>query len=345
MTHAHTEMQAPSTNTHGSFAYSYAGRLLCSDIPLRGLEPFAGIVPASLPPGSVTLRIRTDKLPGERAPVFSWPGRYKLALWAKPSGWIFSVVTGAEFHIDPRGRLVECIPGAGGWSFIDAEAFARRVLPRIVQLHGGTVVHGAAVDCGGGAVLFCGSSHAGKSTLSASLQHYFGWRSLSDDMALLGTEAAKVFVYPTELGLCLWQDSFEELEANTSDEWRMMSVYGAKFRHEPLTVQARTPQPVRAVYFLDDPAGQEQRSADITSNRVPAKTALATLSCFLVRFRPNGHIADGRHFSLLAHVARTVPIRLLQYPRHYNCLRQVANQVRADLNAGQKGARSVASAS
>lgn len=325
-----------------TYTYSYAGRLVCSEAPVRGLEPFAGVISPSLPPGSVTLRIRTEKHHGERERLFRWPGYYELTLWAKPSGWIFSAVTGAEFHVDQSGRSVECSPGTGGWD-TDAEVFARRVLPRIAQLQGGTVLHCAAMDCGGGAVLFCGSSHAGKSTMSAGLQRYFGWRSLSDDMTFLGTESTGTLAYPTEVGLCLRPDSFEKLEANM-DEWRMMSVYGAKFRHEPLPVQvqARTPQPVRAIYFLEDPTEQAQGISAITSSRVRANIALATLSCFLVRFTPNRHDADAKHFSVLARVARTVPIRLLQYPRHYDYLQQVAERIHGDLNEEEKGAKGVA---
>lgn len=341
MVHDPFEASTESANSQGSYTYSYAGRLVCSEAPLPGLEPFTGVVSESLPPGSVTLRIRAEKLQSEREPLFTWPGVYQLTLWAKPSGWIFSVITGAEFHVDQSGRFVECSPGADGWSYADAEVFARRVLPRIAQLHRGTVLHAAAMDCGGGAVLFCGASHAGKSTVSASLQHYFGWRSLSDDMALIGTESAGIFIYPTELGLCLRPDSLQELEANMANEWHTMAVYGAKFRHEPPAMQARAPQPLRAIYFLEDPTQQAQGISEITSTLIPARTALATLSCFLVRFRPNGHGADAVHFSVLARVARTVPVRLLQYPRHYDRLEQVANQVRADLIAAEKGAKVV----
>ena len=94
--------------------------------------------------------------------LYRWTGRFGVALHSRQKEWVFTTNSGAAFVVDQAGRTVTCHGRASDWAGATAEAFVRRVLPRIVQLQGRTVLHAAALDTGAGVVLLCGHSGAGK---------------------------------------------------------------------------------------------------------------------------------------------------------------------------------------
>jgi hypothetical protein len=266
-----------------------------------------------------------------------------MTLWMGSSGWICGAGGGTEFHINTRCNVIDCFPGRDGWTPMAAEVFVRRILPRIALQHGGTVLQAVAMDCGDGAVLLCGPSHVGKSTLATSLHHALGWRVLSDDMTVLARDVAGVRVLPTEVGSCLWEDSVRAVGQGATNRWRKLSAYATKYRDEQCLVRPRESRPVRAVYLLGSPSEAPADCHALRSAPVRHQQALATLFNLLVRFDPTDHRADASYFKVLASLVSVVTTRLLEFPRRFDLLTEVTARILEDLHAdrgeGKHGAR------
>ena len=71
------------------------------------------------------------------------------------------------------------------------------------------VMHGNVLEKNGSAVLLCGNSSAGKSTLSAALIQNSGFRLVSDDLAVFDQQG-KLREGPAEIKL--WRDAIDALE-------------------------------------------------------------------------------------------------------------------------------------
>lgn len=76
-------------------------------------------------------------------------------------------------------------------------------------------IHASAVQVGEGAVLFCGDSGAGKSTMAAAFQRN-GFCVLSDDLCALEISDASVVTHSDGRKLKLWQDTIGALGLHSS---------------------------------------------------------------------------------------------------------------------------------
>ena len=73
------------------------------------------------------------------------------------------------------------------------------------------MLHASAVRVGGKAVLFCGTSGAGKSTIAAALAQR-GYPLITDDVCAIAAEGAAPLVYPDGRQLKLWAHAIERLD-------------------------------------------------------------------------------------------------------------------------------------
>lgn len=145
----------------------------------------------------------------------------------------------------------------GSSSVEDLTAFLTgSVLGILLHLRGSVVLHASASIIDGGAVLFCGMSGAGKSTICAALGER-GYALVSDDLCVLSRgEDGRLWVNADARHHKLWQRSLEGLKITDrkSDEVRHQID---KF-YVPSRNGHHTLAPVRALYELS-----EQRTGDI----------------------------------------------------------------------------------
>ena len=128
----------------------------------------------------------------------------------------------------------------------------------LLQQRGSIVLHASAVSVGGRAMLFCGQSGAGKSTMAAMLCER-GYALLNDDVCSLRPNAAGGYsVMPDGRMLKLWAPSVEHLEL---EERRGPAVRQAteKFYMAPPQSELE-PQSVGGVYLLEEAAAGEASS-------------------------------------------------------------------------------------
>jgi hypothetical protein len=118
------------------------------------------------------------------------------------------------------------------------------------------VLHASAVEVNGKAVIFCGPSGEGKSTLAAALAR-LGYRLLADDVCAITFRAnSDPVVHPDGRHLKLWAQAIEKLELEDVRGGRVRN-HLEKFYVQPpeVTVEA---VPLGAVYSL-----REARPSDI----------------------------------------------------------------------------------
>jgi hypothetical protein len=110
------------------------------------------------------------------------------------------------------------------------------------------VLHASAVRINGKAVLFCGSSGAGKSTIAAALVQR-GYSLMTDDVcAVAMTDAGVPIVYPDGRQLKLWAQSIDRLDLAARRGERVRDRL-EKFYVEPAEALSE-PLPLGAVYAL-----------------------------------------------------------------------------------------------
>lgn len=109
------------------------------------------------------------------------------------------------------------------------------------------VLHASAVRVNGKAVLFCGASGAGKSTMAAALAQR-GYPLVTDDLCAITVTDGIPMVHPDGRQLKLWAQAIDRLELADSRGERVRSRL-EKFYVEPVTAFSE-PLPLGAVYAL-----------------------------------------------------------------------------------------------
>jgi hypothetical protein len=98
----------------------------------------------------------------------------------------------AVYRFRPAGGEVEAIPTGAPEHEVE-EAYARHVLPFVLQAQGSELLHASGVVTPSGALAFCGGSSAGKSTLAHRLAGR-GYERLADDALMFEPTAAGIDV-------------------------------------------------------------------------------------------------------------------------------------------------------
>lgn len=186
-----------------------------------------GLVPASLP--DATARGRTWEIVGET--------------------FLLRVPRLARFLIESgREITVEIEPGSeerDATSFVLGSAFG-------ILLHqrGALVLHGAAVEKDGRAIVICGAPGAGKSTLAAALCRN-GYAFAADDMCVISADAQRrPVVLPDGRKLKLWKESIDKLDLQTRRGDAVRETF-EKYYVDPFN-SAGTPPRLAAIYVLRD---------------------------------------------------------------------------------------------
>ena len=181
------------------YFYTAAGLTLASEFELPGLIPSE---PAAEPP---QVRILLADVPAalenaiHRGPT--WQANESRFLLRVPDVAHFEIVEGREIRVTPIG---DC-PVAEIAIFVIGT-----ILGILLHQRSQIVLHASAVLVGGKAVLFCGPSAAGKSTMAAALDQR-GYPVVSDDVCALSFGGGRPYAHSDGRRLKLWEEATRQL--------------------------------------------------------------------------------------------------------------------------------------
>ena len=146
----------------------------------------------------------------------------------------------------------------------------------LLQQRGRVVLHASAVAVGDRAMLFCGASGMGKSTMAAMLSER-GYPLLNDDVCNLSPDAeGRYSVYPDGRMLKLWSRSVDYLQWTATDDARVRHD-AEKFYMAPAHVDLK-PRMVGGVYMLH---GAEAGAAPVVERLNSAESmSLLTVNAY-----------------------------------------------------------------
>lgn len=255
------------------------------------LEVVESSEPLSAPDSTLLMEWTVRDQSGDvTARLYGADGIYHF--WTTDAGW---------YRVDPMARRIE---------ISDHEDVIRREqrlwgVPAALcaKQRGDFVLHGAAVEVDGGAILLAAPGRFGKSTLALAF-HRQGYRVLTEDTACCALRPDPV-VYPGPTSIRLRPDMFDgQAPAGTT------IVDVRRDRIHLVMSSERTgdgaPVPIKMVVFL------REASDEIRLERVKSGQALPDLWTLVLRFQNE---AERRHsFTQLASLAASVPVYNLHRP-------------------------------
>lgn len=306
--------------------YRAYGLRIHSDVAL----PFAPLPgpPASAPEVVVRLGVVPETLPGG-------PGNLtRTPFWQARSGAFLMHVEGVVRYRVTGGRHVLIEP-LGGDDACIGDVVAGPLFTFVLQQRGVVTLHAAAVAAEAGAVLLCGRSGIGKSSLAAALVER-GYPLLSDDVAGVVRDAG---------GRATALPAFarQRLSAHVVDEMRWRDRVQSRVRQErekywiPAQRACAVPLPVRAAFVLT--AGDRP---DIGTEPVPPGRAFWLLWNNTHRRRAMGAMEQRHvHYRVLTEMVRHVPVALVRRPRRPFLLDALADRIDAVLREAGPAAGSL----
>jgi len=243
---------------------------------------------------------------GDDSPIFTWTLRDPNAtvnarlygrdgifrFWASDAGW---------YRIDPATWTIEMSDHADE---IRKEQRLWGIPTMVCARHrGDLVLHAAAAEIAGGAVLLAAPGRFGKTTLALAL-HRGGYRLLTEDSACC-TSSSVPELYPGPTSVRLRPDMFD----GTAPAGTTVTAVRDDRIHLALDSQRAgdgRPVPLKALIFLRESADR------VFLERVNAGEALPDLWTLSLRFR--GTDEHRRAFGQLGHFASVVPIWNLHRP-------------------------------
>jgi hypothetical protein len=189
------------------------------------------------------------------------------------------------------------------------------VLPRALTRKGATVLHAATALGPRGALLVCGGSGTGKSTLAAAVHQVTGWPLLGDDAAVLGLLDGAAVVRSCAQDIRVWDDVRELLGLPPGQR---LPRHGGKARY-PLSDRVPGPVPAAVVVRLV--------AADAVAGSPEPSRRLVALRDNLLRLDRSDPAVFGREFAFLVAWARAVPVVDLPHPHDRGCLHTTAEQL------------------
>jgi hypothetical protein len=306
--------------------FSLLGETIETDVPLRG----AGRAPAGTAP---TLRFSIEAAAGPpagdevaRAPDVPDGSR---PVWRLSRGAGFRRLLmpgGSEFDIDDGITRVVARPTHHGDAEACAQEFIGPALGVVVALRGRLVLHASAVELDGRALLFCGHSGGGKSTLSRSLSQG-GMPLFSDDIVTVEDRSAEQVAHAGSRAQKL--DPASPLGHGATDG----PVARSRMKHwadhdgaGPVTL------PIAGVFVI---ARGAPESAAEPLPGAEAFAALLPFNAIVGMLQPTtlGRETLAAQHDALGRLVSTVPVFSLRYPDGADGLAAAATAVRAAVGA------------
>jgi len=195
------------------------------------------------------------------------------------------------------------------------------VEPLALSHQGSLVLHASAVEFGEHCVVFAAVSGGGKSTLAAYFATH-GYRFLTDDAVLLEQGYAGYFVRPSHPTIRLWEDSTDELLSQGIGVTPQTSAFDkSRFLAEGKSLFCDETRMLRHIYFL----GESDDAVSIEA--VGGQDAVIKLlsNSFLLEIGDRQVLE--RNLKKISSLAREDVFFQLNYPRHYDSLREVRERL------------------
>ncbi len=220
----------------GLFSYHCWGLIILSEFECPELIDGAGSADVSVVMGSTP----------ESLPDAEFRGvRYEMT----QNQFLLRVDNVARYHVTNGDRIVV-------EPFSDAEPLAVRLFllgsafGALLQQRGLVPMHASVMEMCGRAVMFCGPSAMGKSTLAITLYNR-GYRMLADDVCVVRLdEAGLPLAIPGYPQVKLWADTLNLLKTADSDKLPKPRQGLEKYNLDTRTTFCRTPLPLKAIYCI-----------------------------------------------------------------------------------------------
>lgn len=216
--------------------YRVFGLTVLSDFPLPG------VLEAEPPFAAPDIHVRRAAVPARLTdPLVTgpfWQVDRQAVLLSIPEIGSLLARDGQTLDVDPAAGLEDLLPFAMGTG-----------MAALLYQRGNLVLHAATVAINGRAVLLCGKSGLGKSTLAATLCRQ-GGTLISDDLARITLDGnGQPQVWPDGRMLKLYPSSIQRL-ALAGQQGREIRPGVGKYYVAPPTPPAPGPLPVAAAYAL-----------------------------------------------------------------------------------------------
>jgi hypothetical protein len=195
------------------------------------------------------------------------------------------------------------------------------VLAVLLRQRGLLVLHAAAVELNGGAVVFLGGSGWGKSTLAAAL-HQRGHALVTDDVAAVDVRAAGPLVLSGVPQLKLWPDAIAAVGDSVD---ALPRLYPSLDKRARRVARAGATEPILLQQIYALATGNDQRT-----DRLPPREALVELLRHSFGARTLQAVRTAEHFRHCAHVAARIPVARLWAPRSLAELPTLAQLIEQD---------------
>lgn len=190
------------------------------------------------------------------------------------------------------------------------------------------VMHASAIHTDFGAVLFCGNSGVGKSTLLGEMLRRDYPMMVDDVCAVVLDDAEQPIVLPGYPRTRLWADSAAKLEVDTDGLQKTRPTLDKFERQLPEQFYDQS-APMHRIYLLGTSNSDEIELTPLQ--------AIDTFSTVLHNTYRNtfldGLEMRGPHFSMVSKVATTVPVNRVVRPSAAFRLTELANLIEADFQA------------
>jgi hypothetical protein len=202
------------------------------------------------------------------------------------------------------------------------------VLGYVLYLRGALCLHGSVLERDGQAFAMLGNGGAGKSTVAAALVRRRGAHLLSDDLVVVGRTAPRVQVEPGCASVRLGRAAAETVLGYAGDLPRV--PYLDKLSWDlsgrldvPDARYCDRPTPLAQMYFLQNGDGVSRVAI---GPRLSTPEALRYLTA--AQYPPGHlHLVSQERLRELGALAAAVPLRVIRYPKSWEHLSQLIEQV------------------
>lgn len=215
------------------FLYRISGVTVASEVALSGALPLA----AGEPDVVIRQGPVAETLPNPSTSAPNWEDDGERFLMRTPGVGRFLAAHGREVTFEPEAG----VPAADCAVYLQGT-----MLAMLLNQRGGILLHASAVAAGGKAVLFCGDSGEGKSTLAAALS-LRGHAVLGDDVCVVRFDAAGGPIVSADARQLKLKDT--TIAAIGLDDRRGGAAPGQKTYVRP-PLEAAAELPLGAIYVL-----------------------------------------------------------------------------------------------